>query len=328
MSFNTELKKAKAKLRKALSPAVPPLLGKGKKPPLVMTLLLRNEDDIVQRNIEHHLNQGVDFIVATDNSSTDNTRHILETYEKKGLLHIIDEPSLDYAQSTWVNRMANWAYENIGQCFIFHADADEFWFSRTDNLKNELFRYPLIDCLDVNIKNVLLAFDEFDELFPQHAHYCVENPLTVGIIQEQSKEKSLYLFPYPPKVFYRANDHMPQVKMGNHELEFKNQYSRTCSKDIYVYHFPIRGYEQFKRKVIEGGSAILSNPNLPEGFGWHWRRWYKAYEQGGLQDEYRRHVLNSQEASSLIEENVVDPITLPTSFSDTRESEPSESSIS
>ncbi len=62
-----------------------------KNPKLVMTLLARDEGDIIRRNIEFHLSHGVDFIIATDNASSDNTRDILTEYKNKGKLYLIDE---------------------------------------------------------------------------------------------------------------------------------------------------------------------------------------------------------------------------------------------
>ena len=38
---------------------------------LVMTLLVRDEEDIVEDHLVYHLNQGVDFVIATDNNSVD-----------------------------------------------------------------------------------------------------------------------------------------------------------------------------------------------------------------------------------------------------------------
>ncbi len=42
---------------------------------LVMTLLVRDEQDIIRENIEFHLAQGVNFFVVTDNKSVDATAH-------------------------------------------------------------------------------------------------------------------------------------------------------------------------------------------------------------------------------------------------------------
>ena len=52
---------------------------------LVMTLLARDEADIVDAQIAFHLHAGVDFVVATDNRSEDGTTEILERYERAGV---------------------------------------------------------------------------------------------------------------------------------------------------------------------------------------------------------------------------------------------------
>ncbi len=59
---------------------------------LVMTLLARDEADVVDAHLAFHLNAGVDFVVATDNGSEDGTTEILERYERAGHLHLIREP--------------------------------------------------------------------------------------------------------------------------------------------------------------------------------------------------------------------------------------------
>ena len=51
---------------------------------LVMTLLVRDEADIVDAQIAFHLAAGVDFVIATDNRSEDGTTRILERYERAG----------------------------------------------------------------------------------------------------------------------------------------------------------------------------------------------------------------------------------------------------
>ena len=64
---------------------------------LVMTLLVRDEADVIEQNLEHHLAQGVDAFIVTDNGSLDDTLPILRRYEQRGLLELIEEPAQTYA---------------------------------------------------------------------------------------------------------------------------------------------------------------------------------------------------------------------------------------
>ena len=82
---------------------------------LVMTLLVRDEADIVDAQIAYHLHAGVDFVVATDNRSEDATTEILERYARDGVLHLIREPGDDLRQSEWVTRMARLAATDFGR---------------------------------------------------------------------------------------------------------------------------------------------------------------------------------------------------------------------
>ena len=105
---------------------------------LIMTLLVRDEADIIRQNIDYHLRSGVDHIVATDNGSVDGTVEILERYQADGVLTLIHEPEQDYAQGKWVTRMAQVARDQIGADWIINNDADEFWVAPSGNLKTSL----------------------------------------------------------------------------------------------------------------------------------------------------------------------------------------------
>ena len=96
---------------------------------LVMTLLVRDEADILRLNLEHHLAQGIDHFIVTDNRSVDATPVILKEYSSRGLVSLIHEPSETYDQALWVTRMAEQAASD-GADWVIHADADEFWIAR------------------------------------------------------------------------------------------------------------------------------------------------------------------------------------------------------
>ena len=79
-----------------------------------MTLLVRNEEDIIRENIEFHLSQGVSYFIATDNRSIDGTADILREYEAKGVLHCSFEGSDQHIAALFLLT----APFNLSQCAL------------------------------------------------------------------------------------------------------------------------------------------------------------------------------------------------------------------
>jgi glycosyltransferase involved in cell wall biosynthesis len=270
-----------------------------KKNKLVMTLLVRDEVDIIKYNIDYHISRGVDFIIATDNGSIDGTRDVLLKYQDMGILHLIDEASKDYSQAEWVNRMSKIAFEKYQPDIIFHCDADEFWCPKSGNLKNELMKESA-DVLIVNLINVLLEDKNGDEIFPQDAKYAMIKPIETDNFEEDSKKQNLYFFRYQPKVMFKMKDNSIEVSQGNHSVVGNNKALQSkISEDIKIYHFPVRGRRHFFQKVINGGKAYSENKKLSKSAGWHWRRWFEAYKSGTLFDEYKKLAITKERAKEM-----------------------------
>ena len=109
---------------------------------IVLTLLVRDEEDILDWNLRFHYAQGVDFVVATDNNSVDRTEEILGRYAAQGRLRVLHETQDDYDQSRWVTRMARLAAVEHGADWVINGDADEFWWPIRGTLRSTLSAIP------------------------------------------------------------------------------------------------------------------------------------------------------------------------------------------
>lgn len=239
---------------------------------IVMTLLVRNEEDIIEANIEFHLAQGVDFIIATDNGSTDRTRDLLLRYARQGVLHLIDEPEDDYSQSKWVTRMARLAHQDFGADWVINNDADEFWWPRSGTLATVLRgASPAVGGLSAARSNFRPLADLAGAFYDS---MVVRDTRSVNDLGRALS----------PKTCHRA---MPDitVEQGNHEV-YGASGPIDETEDIEIFHFPIRTYAQFEGKIQLGGAAYARNKVLHPLAGATWRALYQQYLAGQLPKAY------------------------------------------
>jgi len=117
---------------------------------VIMTLLVRDEQDVIAENIAYHLSRGVDHVIVTDNASTDAARDIVRAFERTGAVTLIDEPGDDYSQAAWVTRMARLAAE-MDADWVINSDADEIWWPQGSDLKTEFAAFSR-ECGSATVK--------------------------------------------------------------------------------------------------------------------------------------------------------------------------------
>lgn len=256
---------------------------------LVMTLLVRNEADILATNIEYHLRRGVDFFIATDNLSDDGTREVLEHYSQRNLLHLILQSDDTYAQSTWVTRMARMAAVDYQADWVINSDADEFWWPEASNDLKELLANvpPEIDALSVSRCNfVPIAFADTSRF------------LEAMTVRERVSRNALGE-PLPPKTCHRGYPDV-LVAMGNHAVSRTAGSTNVGQAPLTILHFPLRSYEQFSRKISLGGAALERNEELGPTIVGTWRMLYKKWQQGELEAYYVAQQVAAAELDSAL----------------------------
>ncbi|MCW8926482.1 MAG: glycosyltransferase family 2 protein [Xanthomonadales bacterium] len=239
---------------------------------LVMTLLVRDEQDIIRENIEYHMAQGVDFFIATDNRSIDATANILMEYESRGLLHYIHEASDNYNQHAWVTRMARLACAEYGANWIINNDADEFWWPVQGSLGETFARLPD----DVNIVKA-----------QRHNFVPVESqnkPFWSRMLYREKTSLNPLGRPLPPKVAHRGSATV-KVSQGNHSVSGITD-PHAVDGLIEIFHYPIRNYRQIENKIALGGAAYKRNQELAESVGITWRKLYDDLQRDDNLNSY------------------------------------------
>ena len=204
---------------------------------LAMTLLVRDEADIVDDHIAFHLAAGVDFVVAGDNGSTDGTAEILEKYARDGYLNRITVPD-PFSQIDVVTQMARMAATSFGADWVINSDADEFWWARTGTLKE------LLSAVPARFGSVRGMWRNF-----------VARPERPGSFAEtmtvRTNETTGGPHPFNPhfKTVHRASPDV-EVGGGNHDVSGRGLTPLFGWYPIDILHFPIRSLAHFERKFL------------------------------------------------------------------------------
>ena len=247
---------------------------------IIMTLLVRDEADILDENIKYHLSQGVDYVIATDNLSVDGTKEILDKYRKQGVLSYSLEDNDIFDQHTWVTRMARFAKTKFNADWVINNDADEFWWPEKGNLKSTLETLPSkVKAVSVNRSNFLpLAFDYPDCFYKQ-------------MIYREAYSINCLSRPLPGKVCHRAISDI-HVANGNHSVSINSETLETNDAPIIIFHFPMRSYKQFENKIVKGVTALERNKKISSNVAGTWRMLYSLWQNGQLKNYYKSQMIN------------------------------------
>lgn len=254
---------------------------------LTMTLLIKDEVDIIADNIKVHSGLGVDNFIVMDNGSTDGTREVLSELQRNYDLTIIDRPVLDYQQSNWKTEMARLARSKYGAQWVITNDADEFWIPKEGDLKTELSAAgSIIYCPRANVLFDREAFDNGGKYYEQNnrVQFPIDYPKGIQLSHDNL---SIMLGNIHGKVMVRTLG-LLRVKGGNHRAwHLWSRLNQMNSQNVMVYHFPIRSKEHFISN-IENRKALLDKGITK--MGQHYKRWVKMLEQGRLEEEIERLV--------------------------------------
>jgi len=248
---------------------------KSSKQIIVATILVKDEEDIIGSNIEHHINQGVTHFIVTNNRSKDKTLQIVEKYPE--VVEIIDEKGEDHNQSIWVTRMAKLACK-LNPDWIIHLDADEFLCNIYE------LRFVKTKCVGMCRSYIHPPRNCIFDLFKLRYYLNFEK------YEKMNGEC---------KVAHRPDPNLV-ISHGNHGFEGSQDISFPYH--IFRHHYPVRSYEQFLKKSVEGHEALTKRGVICE----RWKKWKELHDNSMLRSTYdnicsswERMIINSNKKDLL-----------------------------
>nr|WP_170951215.1 glycosyltransferase [Synechococcus sp. UW106] len=244
---------------------------------LVLTLLCRDEADILESMLSFHLAQGVDRIIATDNGSVDGSLEILQLFERRGQLTLLQEAEQTHDQAVWVTRMARMATA-MGADWVINSDADEFWWPQQGNLKSSLTQ------LSESVEGILVERTNF---LPPPRKSNDQRPFYQRQTLRERVSRNSLGAALPPKLIHRAHPGV-EITDGNHGASVDGKpIAAVKDASIEILHVPIRSYTQLELKIRQGTEALQRNKRVDPGVGDSWRKIYANHlSQGSLPSYY------------------------------------------
>jgi hypothetical protein len=224
-----------------------------------MTLLVRDEIDVVRSHLDFHLALGVHSFVVTDHLSRDGTQDVLAEYESAGVLTLYREDEDIYDQTRWVTRMARTAALHHGASWVINADADEFWTPVADTDLPTLFA-----ALPPSIGRVKTwRYNFVPRPVDDDAHFAER------MLWRQVESATWDGKPMGPKVCHRATPDV-DIPMGNHDA-FGVPGGVHEDRILDVLHYPYRSPSQLRQKINVGVQAVRQTAGFDDNVCWHWR---------------------------------------------------------
>lgn len=246
---------------------------------LVAVTMVRDEQDVIRHTLDHLLAEGVDRIVVADNLSTDDTRHILATYEIDHPERVVvledDEPG--HYQDRKMTELARYAAKHCDATWVLPFDADEVWYSPHGTLAEFFASLPS--------EAALIVGTGWDHIVTDDDDPTVTNPYR-RITHRRIRPQKL------PKVAFRWQPDA-WIDHGNHNVF---NVAGTKERGLEYRHFQYRSFEQMCQKVRQGKEAMEA-ADLHPTYGAHWRelgalndsdlfrKWRRLCEEPGLTED-------------------------------------------
>jgi len=253
---------------------------------LVGISMVRNEADIVDLTIRHHLRLGCDSVLVVDNGSTDRTVAVLRRLAKSDRRIKWTRDPGPLRQSEIMTTLAREAYR-VGAEWIVPFDADEFWWCRPDKTLTTFLDgagdVAVVQAPVVNfVQHRRCQRSSRRALLHMKMRAVPVPPAEDAQKMVTAREIAFVEIVYPPKTVFRAGSEVALVT-GNHAV-IDAPGPSTVTGDLACLHAPLRSKRVLEAQVEHG--RRLAEVSSDPGLGWHVRRWHQLWSDGDFGGEW------------------------------------------
>lgn len=241
---------------------------------IVTVSIIRNEADIIETFVRHHL-QIVDHMIIVNHRSVDSSKTILERLRDEGLhIELFEETSLEHVQGQVLTRMMRRAACELDADWVMPLDADEFvTASGSGRVRDTLARQPQDQVIKVPWRTyVPLSTDSESETnvlkrikncrvreMPQYYKVCVPAPF--------AREKHATLV-YGSHLLLRKT------------FSRQNEFPSVNTDGLALAHFPVRARNQLLSKAISVWLSSLAKRDKRPNENTHVKQLFDRFKQG------------------------------------------------
>lgn len=243
---------------------------------LGMTMMVRDEADIIATTVNYAIDQGVDVILVTDNGSRDGTTEILEQFANAGEIELEYDPVHRKQQSSVVTAMARRLSTDHQVDWVINADADEFLVPHNRELRlRDAFQLipPAVQSFMVPVVNMVGPLARRGIGLDRLVWRDQRSPA-------QLAEVGLAAQPTGDAIHVGRDD--VRVAQGNHAVSIANHGEVPAEASMEVLHFPWRSWEQYEHRALVSGRAYQANPAMKPSPSHHGMTDFGRLEAGVL----------------------------------------------
>lgn len=252
---------------------------------LIMSILVRDEADIIEQNLRWHRQQGVDRFVVIDHGSTDGTGQLLQKLAQEMPMDVSRRTDPIAQQAVWTREMIRKARRDYRHMWHIANDADEFYLPPSGHtLKSYLASRMDCPVLEVPRRNVIYAREDLAARgwrdAPMYESRVIE-PAPDGM---ENPDVRLPL----PFEYYATNAKvvfqpatLKHLTKGAHRAMMDPPCEAVASA-LQILHFPFRDAAEFLTSAQRLGEAAEDDMarNPQKQLSHRYRRWLQMLRQG------------------------------------------------